>query len=333
MSENPFIFGKPVSRENFYNRKDEVEMATGFLKRLQNFSVVGERRIGKTSFLEYVLSQDVLQAYGIDPENHILVYLSLNGLYGISRELLISAIVKQITEQTQVETDSPNIFDTLKAHIRKLALDGKNLVIALDEFECIAPILDSDFSYWLRFIFQEQNVVAITSSQTTVRELETSGGTASPLFNIFGNIFLGLFLRKETENMIKKMFQKGGVALEEEEITFLADLSGGNPYFIQLIGHYYYQEKKKNRKIIHEKFKESIIPHTNDQFESYWKHLTKEEKKFLVQTESSQDDLIGAILKRKGILFRKEDRWKIFSSLFQEFVNSKAKIDKDLVFD
>jgi hypothetical protein len=333
MHQNPFIFGKPVEKDNFYNRKEELEAAAGFLKRLQSFSVVGERRIGKTSFLEYVLSEDVLQSYGIDPEIHVSAYLSLSGLYGISKESLVSSIVKKIMEQTQVEVDSPNVFDTLKTQIKKLSLNDKNLIIALDEFEVIASILDSDFSHWLRFIFQEQNVVAITSSKTTVRELEISGGIASPLFNIFGNIFLRLFLRKETEDMIKKMFHKGGIELEEEEVTFLANLSGGNPYFIQLIGYYYYEKKTKNIKIIPEKFKKSMTPHTNDQFESYWKHLTKEEKKFLVQVESFQDDRVSAILERKGILSWKEGKWEIFSPLFKEFVNSKAKIDKELVFD
>ena len=332
MSENPFIFGKPVTRENFYNRREEVEAAAGFLKRLQSFSVVGERRIGKTSFLEYILSKDVLQSYGIDPETHVLAYLSLSSLYSISKESLVSAIVKRIMEQTQVEADSPNVFDTLKTHIKTLTLNGRNLIIALDEFEVIAPILDSDFSHWLRFVFQEQNVVAITSSQTTVRELETSGGIASPLFNIFGNIFLRLFMRKETEDMITNMFHNGGIELEKEEVTFLADLSGGNPYFIQLTGYYYYEKKRKNRRIILNQFKESTAPHTKDQFESYWKHLTKEEKRFLFQIESSEDERVSAILERKGFLVKKGNKLEIYSLLFKDFIEIKAKTDKDLLF-
>ena len=333
MNKNPFIFGRPVKKENFYNRKEEVDAATAFLKKLQSFSVVGERRIGKTSFLQHILSRDVLKEHGIDPEEYIAVNFNVSSLHEISRGEFIKDIVERIREQTQIEVEAENIFEMLKAYMKKLALSGKNLIIALDEFEVIAPILDDSFSHWLRFIFQSSNVVAITASQTTVRELETSGGTASPLFNIFGNIFLKLFRRDQTENMIRKMFQKGGIELSEDEIAFLADLSGGNPCLIQLIGYYYYEEKKKNRKIIREKFKESMFPHTNDQFESYWKHLTKEEKKFLIHPENSKDDQISRILERKGFIFMKEGKWKIFSTLFQEFVKNKARTDKDLVFD
>lgn len=333
MSNNPFIFGKHIEKGNFYNRREEVEAAMGLLKKLQSFSVVGERKIGKTSFLRYILSEDVLEAHRVDPESYVVIYLSLGGLHETSKESLISTIVKKIIKQTQIETDSASVFDEFKTCIKCLALNRKNLIIALDEFDVIAPILDNDFSHWLRFIFQEQNVVAITASQKTVRELETSQSIASPLFNIFGNIFLGLFEISEIENMIIDMFQKGGIRLQEEEVTFLANLSGGNPYFAQLVGYHFYEEKMRNRKIIPEKFKEYMLSHANDQFEDYWKHLSKDEKKFLVYAEGHKDDQISSILKRKGFIIFEYGKWKIFSSLFQEFINNKAKMDRDLVFD
>jgi len=334
MNENPFIFGSPVSRENFYNRKEEIEAAMGFLKKMQSFSVVGERRIGKTSFLKHILSKESLQRYGINPENHVVVCFSLSSLHEISKKSLISAIIEKIAVSIQIETDSANVFDEFKAHIRSLALNGKNLIVALDEFDVIVPILDDSFSHWLRFIFQKENVAAaITVSQTTVRELESSGGVASPLFNIFSNIFLGLFKQSVTENMITDMFQKGGMNLEEEEIAFLLLLSGGNPYFIQFLGHHYYEEKRKNRKVVSEEFRKNMLLYMNDQFESYWKHLTREEKKFLDRRENSKNDQISSILERKGFVFSKKGKFKIFSLLFQEFINNRAKIDKDLIFD
>jgi len=332
MNKNPFIFGKPVGKGDFYNRREEIEAAIGFIKRLQSFSVIGERRIGKTSFLKNILSREVLQAYGIDIETHVVACLGLSSFHKISKESLISTIAKRIAEQTHIETNSANIFDEFKTCIKNLASNGKNLIIALDEFEVIAPILVDNFSHWLRFIFQEENVVAITASQTTVRELEISGGAASPLFNIFGNIFLGLFGRSETENMILEMFQKGGIGLEEEENTFLADLSGGNPYLIQLLGYYGYEEKKRSRGIIPEKFKESMVFHTNDQFESCWRHLTKDEKKFLVHAEKSKNNQISNILERKGIICVKKGKIEIFSPLFRKFIDIKVKTDRDLLF-
>jgi AAA+ ATPase superfamily predicted ATPase len=197
MDKNPFIFGKPVRKEDFYNRKEEIEKAAGFIKNLQSFSIVGERRIGKTSFMEHVLSEDVLEDHGIELQKHVVSCFSLSSLYRISRESLVSAIIEKTREQELIEMDSTNDFEKLKAYVEELASQGRNLIIALDEFEVIAPILDDQFSHWLRYIIQNKNVMAITASQITVRKLKTSGGAASPLFNIFDNLLLGLFTRKE----------------------------------------------------------------------------------------------------------------------------------------
>jgi len=323
MSENPFIFGRPVSKENFYNRKEEVMAATGFLKKLQSFSVLGERRIGKTSFLQHILSQDVLRKYGIDPEIHIVINFNMSSLHEVTRDEFIGDIVERIEEQTQIEVETENVFDTLKAYIKKLDLNGKNLIIALDEFEVIAPILNDSFSNWLRFIFQEQNVMAITASRETILGLEESGGKGSPLYNIFTNLRLGLFSLTETRNMIAKMFRKGGIELEEEEVIFLADLSGGNPYFIQLIGHYYYEKKRKDKKVILSKFRDEMLDHAKDQFRGYWKHLTEEEKKSLFHLESSKNDQISHNLKLRGFFIEKDQKLKVFSPLFHEFIKMK----------
>ena len=76
-----------------------------------------------------------------------------------------------------------------------------------------------------------------------------------------------------------------------------------------------------------------MLSDMNDQFENYWKQLTRAEKKFLVTAEKSKDNQISSILKRKGFILIEEDTCKIFSSLFQKFVDKKARTDSDLVFD
>jgi len=187
MNKNPFIFGKPVESDRFYNREEEIETSIGFIKSLQNFSVVGERRIGKTSFLKHLLSRKTLANYGIDPEQYIAVYCAIDSLYEIKKDILIMTIVEKIEKYIQVEVESADVFEKLRALIENLALNGKNLIIALDELEIIAPLLD-DFSHWLRSIFQSGNVVAITASRTTVAKL--SPDSAASLSSIFLAILL-----------------------------------------------------------------------------------------------------------------------------------------------
>ena len=215
--------------------------------------------------------------------------------------------------------------------MEKLASANRNLIIALDEFEVIAPILDSNFAHWLRFIFQNPNVMAITASHKTIQDLERLGSSVSPLFNIFANLTLGLFPRTETESMIKEMFQKGGISLKTEEISFLADLSGGNPYFIQLVGFYYYEEKKKEKEIILEEFTNNMFRQARNQFERYWKNLDDIKRGHLMGISKEHHDINPQIereLIERGFLVEKNGRIHLFSKLFLYFVNEKLRLSK-----
>ncbi|MBU7025460.1 MAG: ATP-binding protein [Theionarchaea archaeon] len=322
MNENPFIFGKPVKNDKFYNRKEEIETAIGFIRSLQSFSVIGERRIGKTSFLVHILSKERLSEHNMDPEKYIVVYFSISSLYKPTEDTFVKTIVKNIQEKTEIEIKSVDVFETLKTLVENLASDDKNLIIALDEFEIIAPIL-GDFSPQLRHIFQLPNVVAITASQKTIGELSPDG-TASPLFNIFSNLSLGLFSKEETEDMIKDMFHKGEQELREDEVSFLADLSGGNPWLIQLLGFHYF-----NKEMTRGEFENKMLDQLKDVFEGYWKHLSKEEREFLLNVETSNNNHVGHNLEKKGFVIRENRKWRIFSPLFQKFLSTKKEKEEN----
>jgi AcrR family transcriptional regulator len=324
MNGNPFIFGKPVPDEDFYNREEETEVAIGFLKKLQSFSIVGERRIGKTSFLIHILSRKILEEKGVDPDKYVLVHINVGGMHEVTIDALIQSIVEKITEQTQIDLECEDIFEKLVACVGKLASDERNLVIALDEFEAISPILDDHFSHWLRSLFQKPNMMAITATQTTVGNLGKGQDMISPLFNIFANIFLKPFSEKDTEDMINEMFQRGHIEIGNEEVSFLSDLSGGNPYLIQLLGYYYYEEKKKGREIDQQGFQDTMMDYVTDQFEGYWNHLEKDEREFLLRLES-QDDWVGYVLERKGFLKGENEELKVHSRLFERFLQMKRK--------
>jgi hypothetical protein len=322
MHENPFNFSKPVRAEGFFSRKEEIETAFGFIKKLQSFSIVGERRIGKTSFMGHILSEDIFRDHGMDPKKHIIIYLNMSDLVKITKETLIGTIVERIGKETKTEIESADIFEKFDVSLRKLALNGKNLIIALDEFETIESILDDHFSHWLRAIFQRPYYMLITASQKTVGGIEPSS-MGSPLFNIFGNLFLGLFTREETENMVREMFKRGNEELDEAAISFLADLSGGNPYLIQLLGFHYYEERRTNKEVDGDKFEDKMLDHLEDQFRGYWRHLSDEEKNFLLKIEDQSDDRVGYVLERKGYLVKKEGKLRIFSPLFKRFVETE----------
>lgn len=321
MDKNPFVFGRPVENDGFYDRKEETETAIGFIKSRQNLSVIGQRRIGKTSFLIHLLSRETLVKHGIDPEQYIAVHFGIDSLYEITKDLFTKTLVKRIGEQVHVRKESLNAFEKLTTLIEKLDSSNKNLIIALDEFDATRPLLD-DLSHWLRYIFQSPNVVAITASRIKLGKLSPET-TESPLFNIFGNLTLGLFSQKEAENMIKDMFRKGGKVLRKDEVSFLADLSGGNPYLIQLLGFHYYSRKMKK-----DEFEKNMLYQARDVFEGYWKYLPREEREFLLNVETLDNDRVGHSLEMKGFLVREGRKWRIFSRLFEDFLSSGIMEEK-----
>jgi hypothetical protein len=265
MSRNPFNFSRPARCEDFYNREKEIDLASGFLRELQSFSIIGEGRIGRTSFLTHILSRTTIEKQGMDSEKYFLIHFTKGSPHQITKDALVESLVKKIEEQIQYEIEAKDVFEKLLVYMDRLISDDKKIVIAFDDFEILEPVLDAHFSHWLRSIFQKQNVMAITAGQKTVKELEKRGAKTSPLYNIFANLKLGLFPRTETEKMIQDMFLKGGMELTEEEISFLADLSGGYPSLIQLVGHYYYREKKAKVEINHAKFKGRMLYYIKNQ--------------------------------------------------------------------
>ena len=68
---NPFTYGNPISDpKRFVGRRREIEQIFMRLRNpeFESSSIVGERRGGKTSILNYIAHPDTISRYGLDPE-------------------------------------------------------------------------------------------------------------------------------------------------------------------------------------------------------------------------------------------------------------------------
>jgi AAA+ ATPase superfamily predicted ATPase len=79
---NPFIAGGPVPPERFVGRAKEVYAIMGRLTatRPASSAIFGEARIGKTSLLHYINSDQVKQDWSISSKNFTFVYLDCGGI-------------------------------------------------------------------------------------------------------------------------------------------------------------------------------------------------------------------------------------------------------------
>lgn len=68
---NPFIYGKPIlDPDRFCGRAEEVRRVFACQRKAESVSIVGERRIGKISLLEYIEDQGVREKHGLGLEKN-----------------------------------------------------------------------------------------------------------------------------------------------------------------------------------------------------------------------------------------------------------------------
>jgi hypothetical protein len=150
LSMNPFIFGDPVPPEKFYGRQQailEVKNRIGAIAS-QSVNIVGLRRIGKTSLLQYIRSNPT---EFIQPEQQpLIVSLDLQGnpvstpagiVEGLRRGIMREQ-GKEPWKQDENEDDWA-VQDGLEA----LRDRGVRLIVMLDEFEAISSRLEQ-FQGW-----------------------------------------------------------------------------------------------------------------------------------------------------------------------------------------
>jgi hypothetical protein len=334
MIKMPFNVGKPVKGKNFYNRDSDIKKAIEYIKGNQCFSVTGERRIGKSSLLNHLLSEHIMKNYDLNPNDYIPIYINISKIQGSEIDFL-NTIIHRLKDHVSIEIDpDENLIE--KEEMRKLfekyvdhfSSLKKVIILALDEFEMALQSYDNNFQYWLRAILQEkERIIAIIATHEFLRH-DIISQYASPLYNIFVNLQLGLFSEEESRIMIIDLFNKGMIELEEVEISQLYQLSGGNPYFIQLIGMQYYQRKRQESKINFKKFKNNMTIETEKQFENYWNNLNRNEQNYLknlVSGNIQSNNYIENILQKRGFI----DGDKVFSDLFVEFINNKINCENN----
>ena len=89
MSANPYTFGNPIKDPTrFYGREEDIRQIVNRLRSSahESTSVVGERRIGKTSLLKHLDNPEVAAGLGLPPEEYCMVYIDFQGLTDITPE-------------------------------------------------------------------------------------------------------------------------------------------------------------------------------------------------------------------------------------------------------
>jgi hypothetical protein len=358
MAGNPFTYGNPISDpRRFFGREREIEQICGRLlnHEFESSSLVGDRRIGKTSLLNYLADPAVRAAHGLGPERYIFVNVDLQALDETIRP---EQLWRRFLTLMKRHCSDARISEMLSALDPSEPLDafaigdifqqademGKYVVFLLDEFEHVTTNQNfgPDFYYGLRSLAIHHHVALVTSSRLELVELTHSNAVkSSPFFNIFANINLRLFSTEESRGLISQLLSDTPVQFTELDIEQVLDLAGPHPYFLQAASWSLYDSYQRgldeNARYYHmrEHFRREAIP----QLIGYWDNSDDYEKivlttaALLEYTTRSRELSLADIcrlfargepsverLEKRGLLVSGLGKYRLFSSMFSPWL-------------
>jgi len=184
MIKNPGDFcGRDKEVRKIYSRLDAPQP--------QSISVVGDRRIGKSSLLNFVYNKKIRKRNMQNYANAIFVYLDFQNSVGFDVQKFIDFLFNVFSfemDDGSQYTKRPKTLDQLKDVVQELHEKGKRIIILMDEFEIITrnENFEEDFFSFLRSLANSFRVAYVTSSRDELQLMcHNKDISDSPFFNIF----------------------------------------------------------------------------------------------------------------------------------------------------
>ncbi len=294
---NPFTFGNPIREPSrFYGREEDIRQIVNRLRSSahESTSVVGERRIGKTSLLKHLENPVVAARLGLPIEEYCMVYIDFQGLTDITPQRFWERVLRKmersiclpdlVPEIQQVrKQESFDLFD-LEDLFEVVADSGLTTVLLLDEFEYVTqnPNFGADFFGGLRALAIHQNLPLITATRRELVDLcHSEELKGSPFFNIFANVVLRPFRREDVYSLLDGyMVETNLLAFSDREKELVIGLGGGYPFFTQMAGHYLVDARQKG--LEDDAFLQDVVANFDAQSDSHysymWSHSSESEK-------------------------------------------------------
>jgi Cdc6-like AAA superfamily ATPase len=360
MTSNPFTYGKPISNPaRFFGREREVDQVFSRLRNaeFESSSIVGDRRIGKTSLLYNISHPDVRQRYHLEGPDYAFVYADLQMVDNATTPVrLWQRLLRQLEQHCQ----DPSIKDFVRKVSTAEALDtfaldelfeelddrGLHVILLLDEFEQVTtnPNFDPAFFYALRSLAIHHKLALLTSSRRELIELCHSDKIrSSPFFNIFANIHVSVLASGDARRLILEPLAQSDIAFTPENIEFLLDIAGTHPYFLQSACYFMFEgyqrqlSSEERMEFVGKAFRIEAAPHLSDSWHNSDDHektvltaialLEREgrgaDRNFRVsdlqRLYTRSEETVGRLEKR-GLVISEADHSALFNSSFGAWI-------------
>jgi len=243
---NPFFFsGKITNPDQFVGRGKELKKIFSYLDathtgQIQHVSVVGQRRIGKSSLL-YHISQTYSTRLS-DHKNYRFVFLDLDKPHCHTQFGLLHHILEELGLPAPAEPTLERFYDLIQQEHDKKKIWP---VFLMDEFEHLperAAEFPDQFYESLRSLGNNNIVGLVTASQSKLQDLASQGKLTSPFFNIFHQIDLKEFTDAEATTLLERG-RLSDQSFSDKDCAQILKISGKYPARLQIVASLAYEAK------------------------------------------------------------------------------------------
>lgn len=339
--ENPFFHrGAIRHHDDFIGRESEIAQILGLLRNGQSVSLIGPRRIGKSSLLLQLGNPFIRRQYNLDPGQAINILIDCQELADSPPEEVYEAILNSLIQASK-EAGSPMDIDhdprTYRALDRALfefIQRQVGVVVMLDEFELLAANrqLSPYFFARMRGLTTKYGLAFLTASQRPLFAITAEEEIlSSPFFNIFVTLPLGLFNETEARTLLSDRLARTNIEFSDKLVNHLLNLVGYHPFFLHIAGYHAYQALAKQNDKWPNSLSVNIEPSVLDgpieiEAESHlayvWQNLTPEEKHVLAIADGPTETIRQ--LEQQCLLYRAGTEYRYSSEILQRFVRRQA---------
>lgn len=330
-SVNPYLNRAMIrSAGDFYGRSQEIRRISARLATdpPQSVSVVGDRRIGKSSLLYRLAQGDAT-----DPEDQALirVFVDCQALGGIGVPDFLSQLAasSRIASDISRESAAAACVDFRK-WIESISDRGRKLALFLDEFDSITGNVNftPEFYAFLRSLANNLPVAYVTSSVTELQRLCcTSEISDSPFFNIFTNLYLKPFPPDEAGELIREPSRSAGHPLAGFQEDLLR-LSGYFPLFLQSACSIAFEWLDESRPLDWPALSSAFLEEAEPHFAHFVDNASPEELRVVRRAAEGREPdpehgYVCRRLVRRGYVRESGHGFELFSPLFADYVLSR----------
>jgi hypothetical protein len=379
--QNPFVYGEVVPGDAFVDREVELDRLVTDLGGGQKVFLISPRRYGKSSLIRQALSAlsrrgllclevtvSSYSSYLAFLEGYARALASIETRWDRARQWLLEVITSTRPEVRYEGKESGaarfsvsfpavgSARDVNRLAVEVFALPGRlaeergrNVVVALDEFQAIDGFDGGGVEHALRAAAQQQRTVGYVFAGSEPSLMERMIGPRRPFYKAGPVMRLEKIPPDTFAEFIEERFAASGMRPEPGLGVAIVDLSGNLPYDVQRLAHETWDDvraagaKRATLEDLHATLAR-LLAEQETMFEAVWQRLTLAQRaafraavlqdgRELLSADTRARHRLGgassvqaslAALMKQDLLLKEDQRYVVVDSLLREWVARKT---------